>query len=107
MTQQFKTTLSWDDGDGREYQVPVTVTYRAYPGYAGSQTEPPEGTSVTITDIQAAPEDDSIISDAWFDDEGLIAECMADWRDDQIAAAEYRAEARADDRMQERWEREA
>jgi hypothetical protein len=97
----FTTTLVWEDG-ADEIEADVRVVYSRYAGYRGSLTEPPEDASVEI--ISITPKDPTITIPARFDDDDdLIAECMADWDAEEADAAEWRAQARRDDLLMERW----
>jgi hypothetical protein len=103
MSRSFKTEIDLSKGliGGDEFIVEVPVEYDRYAGFAGDRTDPPEGARVEICDIVTrggAP-----VSDRFYTDEELLAECMEDWIDDAIAAEEYCAEQRRDDEMMERW----
>lgn len=91
----FTTSITIEDemDGGADYDV--RVTYSRYAGYKGDYYQPPEDPSVEILEI--VPADKSIIVPSHFyEDDGMIAECMEDWRDDCERAEEYKAEARAD-----------
>lgn len=103
MTERtLKTELIWHDSTGMEISCTAVVTYSVDPGYAGDRTDPPQDASVEIIDVSAVdPEYD--IPERAIDLDCLAEECLADWREDLIAAEEYRAEQRRDDAMMERW----
>ncbi|MFN3474049.1 MAG: hypothetical protein ACK4ZW_08395 [Blastomonas sp.] len=103
---QFSTTLCWTDADGEEIEAAALVLYSATPGYPATRIDPAFDGEVEI--ISITPKDPTVIVPSHFDDdEALIAECWADVEAEAAAAAEYRAEARRDDLMMERWERSA
>jgi hypothetical protein len=91
----FTTSITIEDDQDGEADYDVRVTYSRYEGYKGGYYQPPEDPSVEILEI--IPADKSIIVPSHFyEDDGLIAECMEDWQDDCERAAEYKAEARAE-----------
>lgn len=93
----FPTSITIDDELG-ETEYDVRVTYTGDAGYKGSFHEPAEGPSVEIVSIE--PADKSItVPEAFYEDEGMIAECFADWRAEQEDAAEWRAQSRRDQLM--------
>lgn len=93
------TTLAWEDANGDEISADVRVIYGRDKGYRGDLTSPPEEASVWIDEI--LPADKSIaIPERFFEDDDLIAECMEDWADDEIAAAEWREQSRRDRLME-------
>ena len=90
---------------GVAHEWPAVIVSARQKGYWGARESPPEDATVEIVAINllgyngarfALPE---MVENAFNDDPEIIALLMDDWRDDEIAAAEYRAEARADDRM--------
>lgn len=92
MSQRGSFTTSITLGE-TEYDVRVLYSHDA--GYKGSFYEPAEAPSVEIISIE--PADRSItVPESLYEDEGLIAECFADWRADQEEAAEWRAQSRRD-----------
>lgn len=102
MTHTFTTILCWQDGE-EDRDACAKATYDRYAGYAGDRTDPPQDASVEIIAIERTDPGEPIDFNRWQNDESLIAECFEDWSDDQDAAAEYRAEQRADDRMMEKF----
>lgn len=81
---KFNTVLGWGDDN----EAKVTVTYIYHRAYADTLEEPGEPENVEIQSISGD------VPDSFYGDEDLIAECLADYHDDQIAAAEYRSEQR-------------
>lgn len=100
-TRKFKTTLIWPIGLDEEVECEAMVSYVGRKGFAGDRIDPPEDASVEIIEIKAI-DGETVIPDSFFEDDGLMAECFEDWRDDEIAAAEYRAEQRAETLREER-----
>lgn len=99
----FSTTLAWQVGD-EDFEADVRVTYSRYAGYRGSYYEPPEEASAEIVEIE--PADPTVrIPEHFYTDDDLLAECMADWREEIEEAREWRAQARRDDLLMERFER--
>jgi len=91
----FTTSITIEDEMDGQADHDVRVTYSRYEGYNGDYYQPPEDPSVEILEI--APADKSIIVPSYFyEDDGLIAECLEDWQDEHERAAEYKAEARAE-----------
>lgn len=101
-SRSFKTTLCWSDEHCDDNEVSVVVSYDTYAGYEGDRIDPPEDAHVEITDIVPTLAG-ATIPDRFMTDDDLLAECMADWADDEIAAAEYRADQRRDDAMMDRF----
>jgi hypothetical protein len=91
---KLKTTLLFYDGRGGELEEQVCVTYEVTPGYAETREEPGCEATVEITEIRDSHGDP--VRSYSFECKDLQAECLQDWHDDQIAAAEYAAELRAD-----------
>lgn len=85
----FTTSITLPD----EQDSDIRVEYSFYAGYKGSQIEPPEPASVEIIDITPA-DPLIIIPDDLYEDDDLLAECMAHYRDMLDDAAERRAEDR-------------
>jgi len=94
----LRTTLVWDEPDA-SHVAPVTVSYTVSPGYPADMTDPGASDTVEITGIAAGRP----VPDRFLHDPDLLAECLADWRDDQMRAADDAAEQNRDDRNQ--WER--
>lgn len=91
----FATSIPIEDEMDGQADHDVRVTYSRYEGYRGDYYQPPEDPSVEILEI--VPADKSIIVPSYFyEDDGLIAECMENWQDECERAAEYKAEARAE-----------
>lgn len=81
-----------------ETEYAVRVLYQYDKGYAGSYYQPPEPASVEI--IEITPTDQSLtVPEHFYEDEGLIAECMADVEEQAAEAAEWRAQSRRDQLM--------
>ena len=100
-SRSFKTTLCWSDEHCDVNEVSVVVSYDTYAGYRGDRIDPPEDSHVEITGIVPGIPGTSI-PDRFMTDDDLLAECMEDWTNDEIAAAEYRAEQRRDYAMMDR-----
>lgn len=85
----FTTSITLPD----EQDADIRVEYSFYAGYKGSQIEPPEPASVEIINI--TPADPLIlIPNDLYEDDDLLAECMAHHCDMLTDAAERRAEDR-------------
>jgi|GEM_PF-2352311 len=95
MTRTLKTWLMWHDSTGSEVECDVLVEYDTYNGFAGDMTDPPEAACVEIVGVTAVDKSISI-PDSAIDEEVLADDCMQDWRDAEIDAAEYAAEHRAE-----------
>lgn len=91
----LKTMMIWHDSTGSECEAEVYITYVVDPGYAGDRINPPEPASVEIIGVSSVIADYDIPEYA-IDHDTLSEACMADWRDEQIAGEEYRAEQRAE-----------
>jgi hypothetical protein len=103
MSRTLKTTLMWHNSVGSEVECAVLVEYDVDPGYAGDRIDPPQEASVEIIGVTPViPEYD--IPENAIDRDVLAEECMQDWSDDLIAAEEYKAEARAEDRRIAGWD---
>lgn len=89
------TDLVWENDQGEEISIRARVIYTFSPGYRGSSIEPPEPASVEIANIVSEPAG-VVIPDQLWEDEGLLAECMADQRAHQEEAREWRAQCRRD-----------
>lgn len=87
----LKTSITIEDELG-ETDYDVRVIYSRDKGYKGSYYQPAEPSSVEIVEIQCA--DRSVtIPEHFYEDDGLLAECMEDWASEEADAEEYRAEA--------------
>jgi hypothetical protein len=102
MTRTLKTWLMWHDSTGSEVECDVLVEYDTFNGFAGDMTDPPEDARIEIVGVTAVDKSISIPAHA-IDEEVLADDCMQDWRDDEIDAAEYRAEHRAEQLRDERY----
>ena len=97
MRGTLSTSIVIDDELG-ETEYDVRVLYQYDKGYAGSYYQPPEPASVEI--IEITPADQSLtVPEHFYEDEGLIAECMADVAEQAAEAAEWRAQSRRDQLM--------
>lgn len=98
MTRGTFTTSIVIDNELGENEYDVRVLYQYDKGYAGSYYQPPEPASIEILEI--TPADKSItVSDSFYEDEALIAECFADAAAEAEEAAEWRAQSRRDQLM--------
>ena len=78
-----------------ETEYDVRVLYQYDKGYKGDYYQPPEPASVEILEIK--PADTTLtVPEHFYEDEGLIAECMADVAEQAAEAAEWRAQSRRD-----------
>ena len=78
-----------------ETEYDVRVLYQYDKGYKGDYYQPPEPDSVEILEI--TPADRALtVPEHFYEDEGLIAECMADVAEQAAEAAEWRAQSRRD-----------
>lgn len=99
-TRTMKTTLLWHDSRGGECEAEVKVTYTAHKGYEATLVDPSEPPSVEIQSIVDSYGDS--VPDHFMTDEDLMAECLQDYAEYLIEAAEYRAEMRAE-ALREGW----
>lgn len=90
------TDLLWHDSRGGEVETRVRVVYNRHKGFSGDQIDPPEDASVEIVSITSEPAGVDI-PQHFFDDEELLAECMQDWAEDEIAADEWFTQSIRDD----------
>ncbi len=91
MTKGYLSThLIWHNSRGNERNTDVTVTYQFLRGSAQTYGQPAEPDSIEILDIEGAIE----VPESFYEDDALIAECMADYRDRVEYAAEEAADAR-------------
>lgn len=98
MKHALSTILCWQEG-GEDREACAKVTYARHSGYRGDSINPPEDATVEIIAIERTDPGEPIDFERWQNDADLLAECMDDWSEDLIAAAEYRAEQRRDDAM--------
>lgn len=93
----FSTSILIEDEIG-ETEYDVRVLYSRDAGYKGTYYQPAEDPSVEIISIM--PADTSItVPEHFYEDESLIAECMADWAAEREEAAEWLAQERRDARL--------
>lgn len=94
----FTTSITLEDELG-ETDYDVRVIYSRSKGFRGDRIDPPEPASVEIVSIE--PADKSItIPTHFYEDDGLLAECMEDWAIEEADAEEWRAQS-ARDRLME------
>lgn len=93
MRGSFTTSIEID-----ETEYDVRVRYQYDKGYAGSYYQPPEPPSVEILEIKPADKA-LIVPDCFYEDDALIAECLADVEAEAEEAAEWRAQSRRDQLM--------
>jgi|GEM_PF-2728942 len=97
MRNIFSTSIMIDDELG-ETEYDVRVTYEGHAGYKGDYYQPAEPPSIEIINIE--PADKALtVPEHFYEDEGLIAECFADWENERAEAAEWRAQSRRDQLM--------
>lgn len=90
-----------------EHEVDAIVHYVVFPGSAATYDDPGSDPEVSFEGLTLVPAKGPKIVANWLmpalldGNEVMIADALADWRDDQIAAAEYRAEMRREDRLME------
>ena len=101
MERTFKTALIWHDSRGTECTADVRVTYVGRKGYAATLEQPGEDASIEIIKIVDSYGDG--VPDRFLEDGDLMVECFEDWRDDELAALEYRAEQMREDRLMEKF----
>lgn len=106
---KLRTTLELNTGGLSDYSIPVEVAYSVYPGCAQTSVTPAEEAAATIEGITVIEANGTRITADWLVgvlecDEELLNLCLLDWREDRIAAEEYRAEARREDAMLRQWE---
>lgn len=101
----LSTVLLLRVGDA-EAEYAATVTYHRHKASGDGWSEPHEdahcevvGITLDFTPTRRIPLDDLVVAEL---QDGLQPELMEAWADDDIAAAEYRAEARRDDLMMEK-----
>lgn len=98
----FRTNHIWHDSAGGECECEINVTYVWRAGYAGDRIDPPEDATVEIISIMPIDAEYEVPERSL--DPGMIEElCFDDWRDEETAAEERRAEMRADDQMMGRF----
>lgn len=102
---RYQTSIVLRVGDA-EASYDATVIYARHRGYAGDRTDPPElascevlGITLDFTKTRRIALDELVVAE--LADE-LQPELLADWHEDDLAAADARAEARRDDAMLER-----
>lgn len=99
---RLTTTVVWEDRHGDDVQARVRVIYSATKGYPDTWEEPGSPDEVEI--ISIAPIGSEVeIPLALYTDDNLLTECHADWVEMQEEAREWRAEARRDDLLMERF----
>ncbi len=87
----LKTNIIWHDGTGGEHDcADVPVEYSVTKGYPETRQDPGSPDEVEILSLPA------YIPTRFYGSQELKDECLQDWHEDQIAAAEYAAEARAE-----------
>lgn len=117
MMHILKTTLLLSVATGSEKELAIEVHYEGTAGYAASHDEPGCDDTVEVVAVLldggekvSIASGTNVLTLLFDDDVDLIAECLADWcerrEDERSAAAEYQADARRDDAMMERFERE-
>ncbi|ANI79043.1 hypothetical protein [Sphingobium sp. EP60837] len=94
----FKTAIHWLDGE-EEREAYVGVRYTGHKGFRGDHIDPPEPASVEIQEIKVL-EGDSPVPDEMYYDDDLLAECLQDWAEEAIEAAEWEAQSRRDRLME-------
>ncbi len=88
---RLKTNILWHDSTGGEHDCcDVLVEYSVTKGYPATRQDPGSGDEVEILSLPA------YIPDSFYDSQELKDECLQDWHEDQIAAAERAYEARAE-----------
>jgi hypothetical protein len=98
MKGTFSTSIVIDDELG-ETEYDVRVLYQYDKGYKGDYYHPPEPDSVEI--IKITPADSGfIVPEHFYEDDGLIAECLADAANEAVEAAEWREQSRRDALME-------
>lgn len=93
----LKTSIAWIEG-GEEREAYVGVRYSGHKGFPGSYIDPPEPASVEIDDVKVL-EGDPLPAD-WEPSDDLLAECLQDWHEEAIEAAEWREQSRRDQLME-------
>ncbi len=94
----FTTSIMWHDSTGGEVEARVRVTYSRFKGFAGDWTDPPEPAAVEIVSIFPLDSTDPV-PDHFLTDESLIEECLEDWANEEVEAAEWREQSRRDSLM--------
>lgn len=107
MAHKLKTTVLIEI-EGAQIERDCQIEYDRRKGCDATLEQPGEDDSIEVTGIEIVGNDGRYHDAYWLlgvlaDDDDIQALLMADWADDAIAAAEYRAEQRADDRMMERF----
>lgn len=93
----FTTSITIEDELG-ETEYDVRVIYSRHAGFRGTYYQPAEEASVEIISIE--PKDQSItVPESFYEDDGLIAECFADWEAEEAEAEEWRAQSHRDQLM--------
>lgn len=100
---RLTTTFVWEDRHGDDVEARIRVIYSATAGYADTMEEP--GAPDEIEIISIAPIGSEIeIPLALYTDDDLLSECHADWLESIEEAREWRAQARRDDLLMERFQ---
>lgn len=108
MAHKLKTTVLIEI-EGAQIERNCVIEYARHKGYAGDRTDPPEADSVEVVGLEIAGDDGRLHDAYWLigaltDDDDIQAMLLADWAEDDVAAAEYRAECRRDDAMMDRFQ---
>lgn len=105
-TRTFRTTLSLSIFDGGEHEVVLLITYRFEKAYPATAIDPGSDASAEIQSIRLISEDGAreFAVPQWMDnlidaDEALHDSLVANAQEDEVAAREYVAEQRRDDKM--------
>lgn len=93
----LKTATAWTDAFGEEREALIGVRYTVHKGFRGDHIDPPEPATVEIDDVKVI--EGGPLPDDWEAPDELLAECLADWAEEAIEAAEWRAQSRRDQLM--------
>lgn len=108
MSHKYKTTLSIAETG---VEIPIVIHYVRHKAYLSpGRTEPDEPAHCEVVSVIAAALFEIATPD-WLvdplnDDDELQRALLEDWAENDAADAEHRADARRDDAMLERFERE-
>lgn len=102
---KIRTTLNFSAAarNADEHEVEVEITYTVHHGCQATYTQPGEDDSVLLNSVTVIEANGDTYGADWLvglleDDDEIDALCLADWHESRIAAEEYRAEARREDR---------
>lgn len=101
MTQHtLSTILSWQEA-GEDREACAKVVYALHKGSPETLIDPACPDMVEIISVTRTDGEGDL--SRFLEDDELLEECYQDYLEDREAAAEFRAEMRADEMMREGW----